>query len=419
MSGKSTHILYIAEFSTGGSIESLLTLIGGLDKQIFRATILFDTMPEPSVCERINAAGGAVLSIHAYAPDTGAREQLSKYNLQAKVRRVFGRRIERLYESLKYILYFFRFRYSNYRALCRQIREIDPDLVHLNTGVATDTPGQLAARRCRVPAVCHVRDFDNVTSLSYVASRSVRAFICISSAVSEHLIGFNIEPERCIVVPNAVDLQRFNEVTTPTGHIREEYGWDATDKVIALVGRVVSWKGQDYFIRAIAEARASDASIRGLIVGSGESSPESNAYVARLISLISELGLDESVSLTGYRSDIPSIMKDADIVICASSSPEPFGRVIIESMALGTPVIATNAGGATDIISDGETGLLVAIKDSGAMAQAISRLGNDFDLRERLRTAALRAVSDRYTSQKHAERISDIYCSVLGLAQPN
>jgi len=413
MSRSHTHILYIAKFSTGGSIESLLCLIGGLDKQEFESTVLFYSMPDRAICERLESTGASVLSLYPHGSDKGIREEQRQFNLQTKIRRMFGQRIERFYESLKYVLLFLRFQLSIYKAIRRKIRQINPDLVHLNNGLVGDTPGILASRVCRIPAICHIRNFAKLTYLSSVAARSVRVFLCISDAVREHLIKYGIESSRCIVVPNAVDQERFNESAISAAEIRAEFGWDSAEKVFALVGRIVSWKGQDFFIQAIAEARKTNASIRGLIVGDGDSTTAGSAYVAKLRSLVNDLNLDDSLKFTGHRTDIPNIMKSADAVICASSLPEPFGRVIIESMAVGTPAVATNAGGATDIITDGVNGILVPMKDSDALAQAMLRLSRDTDFAQKIRSAAMQTVADRYTVKRHAEHICTIYRSVL------
>ena len=222
-----------------------------------------------------------------------------------------------------------------------------------------------------------------------------------------------MEPGRCCVVPNAVDPDRFNESAISQAEIRKESGWDSSDKVLALVRRVVSWKGQDFFIEAIAEARKTNASIRGLIVGDGDSTTAGGAYVARLRSLVNDLNLDDSLKFTGHRTDIPNIMKSADAVICASSLPEPFGRVIIESMAVGTPAVATNAGGATDIITNGVNGILVPMKDSDAVAHAMFPLRRDTYFATETRADAIQTVADRYTVKRHAEDICTIYRSVL------
>jgi len=408
-----THILYIAEFSTGGSVESLLCLVGGLDKQAFKATVLFYTMPDRTICERFESTGAVVLALYPQSSGRGGPKQLQKYNLQTRVRTIFGRRIERFYESFKFALNFLRFRLTVCIAIHRQIRLIRPDLIHLNNGARTDTPGILAARAHNIPSVCHVRTFGKVTSLGVAAVRSVKVFLCISTAVRDQLVDYGVEPGRCVVVPNAVDTEQFSESALSTVGIRSELDWDETHKVFALVGRVVSWKGQDFFIKAIAEARKTDALIRGLIVGDGEATPKNDAYVANLRSLVGEFDLDDVVKFTGHRSDIPNIMKASDAVICASSLPEPFGRVIIESMAVGTPAVATDAGGATDIITNGENGILVPIKDSEALARAMLRLSRDSDFVQELRSAAMQTVADRYTVKHHVNQVCGIYDSVL------
>ncbi|MDX2412082.1 MAG: glycosyltransferase family 4 protein [Woeseiaceae bacterium] len=413
MSRSPTHILYIAEFSTGGSVESLLCLVGGLDKQAFKATVLFYTMPDCTICDRFESAGATIVALYPQSSNKGSLKQSPKYELQTRVRAIFGRRIERFYESLKFVLYFLRFRLSTCIAIRRQIGLIRPDLIHLNNGARSDTPGILAARTQETPSVCHVRTLAKLTYANTAAARSVRVFLCISNAVRERLVDQGIESSRCIVVPNAVDTVRFSESDIAAADIRTEFGWDNSDKVFALVGRVVSWKGQDFFIQAIAEARKTDPSIRGLIVGEGDATPKNDAYVGKLRSIVSDLGLDDSIKFTGHRSDIPSIMKASDAVVCASSLPEPFGRVIIESMAVGTPAIATDAGGATDIITDGENGILVPIQDDAALAQAMLRLSRDSDFVQELRSKAMLTVADRYTVTRHVDQVCGIYESVL------
>lgn len=409
-----THVLYIAEYSTGGSIESLLTLVAGLDKREFRATVLFYRMPDESIRERIQDSGAEIASLYPPASGKSARGQLKKYNLQKRIRKYFGKGVERAYSSLKYMIYFARFRRSIYRDLRRKLESLQPDLAHLNTGVANDTPAALAARARRIPTVGHVRDLDELTYLSVVAARSVRKFICISSAVRDKLIKYGIPPEKTVVIPNAVDLTRFDSSNVRSADIRSEFGWAQSDTVFVLAGRIVSWKGHSDFVQAMAIAHQTDRSLRGLIVGEGDHSEESDAYISRLKTTILDLGVGDSVKFAGHRTDIPEIMKSADGVVCPSSSPEPFGRVIIESMAVGTPVIATAAGGATDIIADGTNGLLVPPKDASALAAALLRLTHDRDLSVRLCSNALLDVKDRFSVGQHVQSICEIYRSVLG-----
>jgi len=413
MADSPRHILYIAEFSTGGSIESLYTLISGLDKESYGATVLFYSMPESRIHERFEAAGATVLALYPRKAAERSPPQLQKHNLQSKVRSLLGHRVESIYYSFKFAVHFLRFRLPVYRAIRRQIGLIKPDLVHCNNGARTDTAGILAARSHGIPSVCHVRTFGKVSSLGVRLIRSNRRFLCISDAVRKQLIGYGVDAARCVVVPNAVDASRYN-VSVSAVDIHTEFGWDSADKIFALIGRLVHWKGQDYFIQAIAEARKTDPSIRGLIVGSADGASEKDTYMNNLKALVRNAGVEDSVKFTGHRTDVPNIMRSADAVICPSSLPEPFGRVIIESMAVGTPAIATNAGGATDIIDDAVNGLMVPLKDGAALATAMLRISSDDALAHALRDAALQAVADHYLAERHVSQVCDIYQKEIG-----
>ncbi|MGI9205100.1 MAG: glycosyltransferase, partial [Woeseiaceae bacterium] len=201
MSERLLHILYIAEFSTGGSVESLLCLVGGLNKSRFKATILFYSMQDERTCRRFESAGARLHSLYPHSTGNERSPELRKLNLQAKIRRMFGPRVERYYETVKFALHFFRFRMPIYKALCQHISDVAPDLIHLNNGVDSDTPGILAARKCKVPAVCHLRTIAGLTHLHVAASRSVKAFLCISNAVRDKAVSQGVNGQRCMVVP--------------------------------------------------------------------------------------------------------------------------------------------------------------------------------------------------------------------------
>lgn len=409
MSTKPTHILYIAEYATGGSVESLLCLVGGLDKSEYNATVLFFDMPDERTVERFKSAGASVCALFPRAKSRSGPADNRKRNLQGRVRKLLGQRIERTYESVKYAIHFLRFRYPIYKALRRKIAELRPDIVHLNNGLRSDTPGMLAARKCGVPTVCHVRTFSKLTQLNVAAARSIEKFICISNAVRDTLVHYGIETHRCVVVPNAVDTALFRTSDRSSADILEELGFNETQTVFALVGRVVSWKGHDYFIDAIAEARKTTGQIAGVIVGDAGPSKMNAAYRKSLVSKVGNYGLEDIVRFAGHRTDIPDIMRAVHVIVCPSSDPEPFGRVIIEGMAMGTPVIATDAGGAPDIIEDNTNGLLVPVKDSQALADAMRRLCEEPELGKRLDSAAAIDVRTKYTVGKHVSNITAIY----------
>ncbi|RMF24559.1 MAG: glycosyltransferase [Deltaproteobacteria bacterium] len=146
-----------------------------------------------------------------------------------------------------------------------------------------------------------------------------------------------------------------------------------------------------------------------LVVGGAHRSGRS--YAARLRARVRELGLEGNVLFTGAREDVADLMGCMDVVAHTSVQPEPFGRVIIEGMCVGRPVVATDAGGVPEFVRDGENGLLVPAGDPDALARALCRLFSDESLRARLSDGALRSVA-RFSVERHVRAVTDIYDSL-------
>ncbi|HBR68873.1 MAG TPA: hypothetical protein DEA55_05810 [Rhodospirillaceae bacterium] len=137
--------------------------------------------------------------------------------------------------------------------------------------------------------------------------------------------------------------------------------------LVGIFGRITSWKGQDVFLEAVAKV----AGINAMIVGDcffGE-----DKYLESLKDAVKSLGIESRVTFTGHRDDIEKLMAACDIAAHCSTAPEPFGRVIVEAMMCGTPVIAANAGGAREIVIDGETGQLTPPGEVQALAEAMQK----------------------------------------------
>ena len=129
---------------------------------------------------------------------------------------------------------------------------------------------------------------------------------------------------------------------------------------------------------------------------------------------MNSLGLKEKAIFTGLRNDVPRLMAALDVVVHASSQPEPFGLVVIEGMAAGKPVVATAAGGVLDIIEDGVNGLLVPCKDSKAMARAIIKILSDRDKAEQIGNAARQRIFEKFTVRHQVTAVQNLYDSILG-----
>ena len=118
-----------------------------------------------------------------------------------------------------------------------------------------------------------------------------------------------------------------------TTALRAELGLSPSDLVISNVGRLVEWKGQHYFLQAMAQVIHAEPRAKALLVGGTNPTPESREYEQYLRKLVTQLGLSDSVIFTGLRSDVASLLLVSDVMVHSSCDPEPFGRVIVEGMA--------------------------------------------------------------------------------------
>jgi glycosyltransferase involved in cell wall biosynthesis len=167
---------------------------------------------------------------------------------------------------------------------------------------------------------------------------------------------------------------------------------EGNSPIVGLFGRITPWKGQHIFLKALEEL----PDVRGLIVGEALFTGEDRRYRQELRELAAQLGIADRVHFTGFCSDIVPFLLSVDIVAHCLTSPEPFGRVIVEAMLAGRPVIATRGGGATEIVTDNNTGLLVEPGDPHSLAAAIQRLIEDRDFAAKMGRAAIRDAEERF-----------------------
>jgi glycosyltransferase involved in cell wall biosynthesis len=174
------------------------------------------------------------------------------------------------------------------------------------------------------------------------------------------------------VVHNGIDAAPFDAVSDAEARaLRERLSPDAR-QLMAVFGRMHPWKGQQ---TAIAAMSALPRDCHLWVVGAplfGE-----QAFEQELRTLVLERGLSSRVHFLGFRDDVAVLMRACDVIVHASTLPEPFGRVIVEGMLARRPVVATAAGGVGEIITDGQTGLLVPPGDAAAIARAVQALRDD------------------------------------------
>lgn len=256
----------------------------------------------------------------------------------------------------------------------------------------------LATRLMRRPLVWILHD---ILTDPHFSTATRRAAVTVANLCAARVVANSSVTAQAFVAAGgrAAKLRIVHNGFDPAAHprggpdrsatLRAEFGLDARP-VIGLFGRLTPWKGQHILLAAL--ARVPD--VQALIVGGplfGEAEHE-----AHLERLAADLGLSERVRFTGFRADVADLMAGVDIVVHASTQPEPFGRVVVEGMLAGRPVVAAGGGGVAEIVEDGRTGLLVAPGDPDELADAIRRLVADPVLARSLAEAGRADAAERY-----------------------
>ncbi|HLL77124.1 MAG TPA: glycosyltransferase family 4 protein [Pyrinomonadaceae bacterium] len=317
-------------------------------------------------------------------------------------------------------LYYLRYLYNYPKAvgkILRIIRGERIDVVHSNT--LHNLHGFLAARLARRPHVWHVREivlqsrFFRRLELA-LARRYADRVVAMSGAIAEAFRDGGAPPPRQLrIIPDGIDTERFHPRNSGD-RIRSELGIEAGAPVVGLVCRLDHWKGVEVFLRAAAVVRSRLPEARYLVVGGPVEGQEK--FAARMIGLAGALGLDGFVHFTGWRygpGDMPEVHAALDVLVLASTWPEPFGLVLLEAMATGRPVVATRHGGPVEICAEGETALLVPPRDADAMADTIVALLRDPHRARSMGAAGRARVLQLFDHRRYGRELQLLYEEVL------
>ncbi len=268
------------------------------------------------------------------------------------------------------------------RQVKRAAAEHRAELVHANSiraGIVL-----ALARLGGTPTIVHVRDclppgLVSAATLRLVAATATR--IVANSRYTATSVLARAPRARVEVVHNAVDLARFDPTRIDRGAARarlaDTIGAGARP-LLGVVAQLTPWKGQETAIEALRELRAEGVEADLLLIGSAKFVASSTrfdnqGFLARLRALVARAGLEQRVHWLGEREDVPEIVRALDALLLPSWE-EPFGRAVIEAMALAVPVVATSVGGPRELVEDGREGYLVAPRDARAWAAAIARV---------------------------------------------
>jgi glycosyltransferase involved in cell wall biosynthesis len=306
------------------------------------------------------------------------------------------------------------------RRLRALVREERPDLIHSN-GNKSHLLASLAAVK-GIPIVWHVRDFIGsrrvMARLLGAARGRAASAIAISKAVGEDveatLPGLPVD-----VVYNAIDVESFAPGPGDGRHLDALAGAPALRDGgvrVGLVATFAHWKGHGVFIEAAARALGSlpAESVRFYVVGGPVYATRGSQVSQESLKARAErLGIAGEVAFAGFQGEIAGVYRALDIVVHASTQPEPFGRTIVEAMACGRPVIASRAGGAAEIFDHGRDAIGVPPGDAEALAAAIISLAARPEERRRLGEEARRTAVARFSRTRLGPEVGGIYDALL------
>ncbi len=307
--------------------------------------------------------------------------------------------------------------------LMRIFRRLRPDIVHTHTAKA-GTLGRVAARLSGVPVILHT--FHGHVLEGYFSPAASGIFlrierglarlstrvITVSPRLRETLLALGVgAPERVEVVPLGLELERFRRARPDPAGIRASLGLPPETPLLGIVGRLVPVKDHPTLFEALHRLPPEAGTPHLLVTGDGEER-------GRLERMAERLRLGSRIHFLGWRHDLETILGGLDVVISASRS-EGTPVALIEAMAAGTPVLATDVGGVADLVAHGETGWLVPSGDPDAMARAICELLADPGLRGRLAAAGRDVALRRHAVGALIQRMEELYTRLLAEKQSN
>lgn len=305
-------------------------------------------------------------------------------------------------------------------SLYRIIKKEMPDIVHTHTAKA-GTLGRLAAILAGVPVKVHTFHghifdgyFSPLRARVFILIEKLLAFftdrvIVVSQQVKDDIVKkLNVTSSaKSVVIPLGLELDDFLRSDRHKGSLRKSLNIPNDFMLVGIVGRLVPIKNHKMFLDAAAIIRNNFPmmKIKFLIIGDGE-------MRGTLMKYASEKGLDDSVIFTGWLTDLVSAYADLDVVTLTSLN-EGTPVSLIEAMASGRPVVATDVGGVRDLLTDGYNGLLIKSGDSRTLSERISALLSDPENGARIGASGRKHVAERYTKERLIRDITLLYNDLL------
>jgi glycosyltransferase involved in cell wall biosynthesis len=378
----------ITRLDKGGSAENTLLTVRGLDREIYDVILVRGLSVESNMTK--DETGAVEKSVRE-----AEREGVRVVTVPSIVRRVS------LFCDLKAFF-----------ALIKILRHERPDILHTHTS-KVGILGRWAAFFARVPIIIHTPHghvfwgyFNKRERSFYIILEKLTAcitdkIIALTDQEKKDYLHFHIASEdKFSVVHSGINLGKFFNTSVDSAGMKRELGIPEDNLVVGTAGRLTPIKGQKYLIevaRKIVDIRPDTTFV---FLGDGE-------LLNELKNIASRLGIEENVKFLGWRPDVAEVMSVFDVFVLPSLN-EGMGRVLVEAMALGKPIVASDVGGIPDLVIHGKNGYLVPVGDVEALAARIKEL-LDYPVKREEMGDTGRRYAAGYSSVEMVKKIDQLY----------
>ena len=380
----------------GGSFHSLYITIKNLSQKKYKFNVVF--FNKTVFYEKLTRAGTECHYLDDVIFSEGRRWQ--KYVL-GKLNGFLLRYLPFFSVWLEYIMH--RVTISK---LIMLAREKNIDLIHLNNQVVLNYMGVFITKSLGIPCISHLRTFNSYglskNKVDYLKKVNVR-YVAISEKIKCHWVEKGLDSKKIDVIYNV--YQSSDDDALPDNDILSMSEYDGYK--IIFVGRLIECKGIPFLVKGFEQILNNNINAKLFLVGDGEEENKLKEY-------ISELNIKQHVVFFDYKTNPQAFIRKADLLVLPSSE-EGFGRVLLEAMDAGTPVIGTRIGGIPEVVEHGINGLLVDHGDIDALKKSIIEILEDKLLRKKLIQGGYETINSKFYVEAYQEKLESIYDTLLGV----
>jgi glycosyltransferase involved in cell wall biosynthesis len=311
---------------------------------------------------------------------------------------LFNQILGRVDDVVNFLPFFFRF--------LKTAIVFQPDLIHVNNEPLCNRAAIFAGKFLKIPVICHIRGGKNNSVMMKWLFRLPDHFIPVSNWISESLEKLGVPESKRTVIYDGITFDNINFNADGEG-FRNKFTVKPGDFAVGLIGMLIPWKGQEIFLNAAQILKNKIPNLRMMMIGRA---PEKFAAYEKMLKdrVICEK-LDDIITFTGHQTNMDAVYNGLDVAVSASTSPEPLGTMVIETMVMGRPLIAPAHGGGAEMTEHKKTGLLFTPGSAEDLADAVLAYYNNPNLRDSLGLAAKEKAFQAFSVERHVREVQAVY----------